>query len=352
MARRDLVRYNEEKLSVVIYLGYDCNLGCPYCYENGIARKQQLTMSNAAAIIKSINMLLSNHVKMLDLCFIGGEPLMYRDIYETIFDSIQKPENYSCQIVTNGTLLDREAIESLVRRGIWDLQITLDGDKESHDASRPYLENPGESSFADIMKNIHMIEAADPRFRVTVNCNLSEYTTDGVPGLLEALQSQNFRGDLVFSYVFQAGSTDFEGVLAKKGTVWRDCVLQAEKYGYHSPAFRRVGYVACPMYGDDYYIVGPDGYTYSCLNGIGRFPYKAGLFSNPFSSEFRYFRAKRIEANPTPMKICRYCEYLSICHGNCTYLNENNGFDCPKKSWERNEKEVLKEHIMSDSEIL
>jgi sulfatase maturation enzyme AslB (radical SAM superfamily) len=94
----------------ILYLTNQCNLRCPYCYEQqGVKRKKRIIT------YKEIDEYLDNLVKtepenVSTLCLMGGEPLLEIKKIKYIFDKCKKyketiNKNIAINIISNGTLL-------------------------------------------------------------------------------------------------------------------------------------------------------------------------------------------------------------------------------------------------------
>jgi len=338
---RDLYRYNSTGIEYVIHLTHACNLRCPYCYENGIDRSVALTRRLEEDISTYLEKSLAEELpERVHLTFIGGEPLLEPSALERIVRRVRT----SCPdpevlIVTNGTLVDGEFLDACVAVGVERFQITVDGDRTTHDNLRVTAD--GGQTFDLILHNIALIEARSPTFTVTVNCNLSPQDCESVPGLLAALAGIGFRGDLIFSWVFGGAFTGFESVLDKGDQAWRFTHQLVETHGFRHDPFYRAGYLACAMYARPTRIIGADGCLYSCFAGVGRPSYRIGLVSQSDSPLFEVMQALWLERDCFSPS-CVTCEFIAVCNGNCTFLNDMNGYTCPRVSLRRNELELLR----------
>ena len=101
----------------------------------------------------------SEKADQLALSFYGGEPLLE-------FELIKKCVSYILQrkgdkkilftMTTNGTLMTEDVIEFLVKYE-FNLMISLDGDKKSHDINRRF--KTGKGSFDIILENLSRLKA-------------------------------------------------------------------------------------------------------------------------------------------------------------------------------------------------
>lgn len=111
--------------------------------------------------------------------FTGGEPLLYKGMMELL--AYLKKRGMIAALVTNGTLLDRNA-EEMVRLGVDSVTISLDGPGPVHDAIRGVG-----GTFQKASDGIRALrgerEKAGKAFpKIKVNCVL---TPDSIPALLE-----------------------------------------------------------------------------------------------------------------------------------------------------------------------
>lgn len=151
-------RMSEHTLSLTIAPTSDCNFRCVYCYEKKSIRKKSMTLEVEDAIIDLIKSVKTT-ISSMNVAWYGGEPLLRFDVIERLSKriiQICKENNiqYFSSIVTNGYLLTPEIAKKLAEYQIKNIQVTLDGPKETHDKRR-ILAN-GEGSFEKIINNIAM----------------------------------------------------------------------------------------------------------------------------------------------------------------------------------------------------
>lgn len=147
-----------------------CNFRCWYCYES---HKAQTVMSDD--IIIKTNKFISNissKFKNIELSFFGGEPLLeFNKIVIPICEHLRsiaetKGISYSISFTTNGFLLTDDMINKLTNFNVSLLQITLDGNEESHNKVRISHTN---NSFRTIITNIHKLTKAKLPVLVRIN---------------------------------------------------------------------------------------------------------------------------------------------------------------------------------------
>lgn len=342
-ATRDCFRYNSNSASIVIHMGYNCNLDCSYCYQNLLPVKSHLKQPQLKSASDLIYQLSKSGTSNLDLCFIGGEPLLYTKSIEFILANLPANLSVHTQVVTNGTLLSNR-LKKTILDSIDEWFVTIDGEKTDHDYHRKFKFN-SEGSYDLILENLFTLPHNISQ-NIVINCNLTKRNQNSVNTFLKELRRKDFPGKVVFSEVFEPSGCHIDGILKKTDTLWSDCVLEAEKFGYVNPALVRSGRLSCPMFMPYYFIIGADGYLYSCLNGVGRSAFRLSkledyLFSDPVPHRVdAMLESKKLE------KICEQCEFLTLCDGNCEFNKWLAGrFDCPRLSIRRNERRLVQRHI-------
>lgn len=133
-------RMSEHTLSLTIAPTSDCNFRCVYCYEKKSIRKKSMTLEVEDAIIDLIKSVKTT-ISSMNVAWYGGEPLLRFDVIERLSKriiQICKENNiqYFSSIVTNGYLLTPEIAKKLAEYQIKNIQVTLDGPKETHDKRR------------------------------------------------------------------------------------------------------------------------------------------------------------------------------------------------------------------------
>ncbi len=133
--RREAISYyefngdlNEYPVLSEIAVTYRCNLNCEFCYV-GHKNYPELETSDLKKIIFKIY----NEANVPSVSFTGGEPLLRKDIIGLI-EYAHKIGLWT-NLITNGTLLERDVVKSLKKSGLNSAQVSLEGpDKGIHDA--------------------------------------------------------------------------------------------------------------------------------------------------------------------------------------------------------------------------
>jgi uncharacterized protein len=135
-----------------------CNLRCKYCYED---EQDNLKSINLDYSKECISLVLKNTTaKTIFIEFFGGEPLLdFSKIKEIIkhskIESLKFSKKVNFGLITNGILITKNVVEYFKQNNII-VEISIDGDKPSHDLTRKFSNNTG--SFEHIIKAIKLME--------------------------------------------------------------------------------------------------------------------------------------------------------------------------------------------------
>ena len=134
---KQLKKFDEKTLGLVIVPTTVCNFACPYCYEQSIAGEimSEKTINDLISFTKSFN-----RADKIELCWHGGEPLMAFDVIKKILDKLNDNhiEISKHSLVSNGYLLDKDKCLFFKKYKLNSVQITIDGLSETHNRSRAH----------------------------------------------------------------------------------------------------------------------------------------------------------------------------------------------------------------------
>lgn len=143
-------------VNLAIVVAYDCNLRCPYCFEQNISGNgwtgESFDTVTTRLAFEAMEQLNGEETQGKKIILYGGEPLMSR--YSGIVRSIvgeATSRGYRISAITNGHDLD--AFGDLIGpAGIRKVQISVDGGRDEHDRRRVLLNGYG--TYDKIMSNI------------------------------------------------------------------------------------------------------------------------------------------------------------------------------------------------------
>lgn len=313
---------DSELLSVLIAPTLSCNFRCPYCFErHGSGMMDEKTQD---AIIRFIEKSIQeHHHKQLFVYWFGGEPLLGIDIIDHMAQQLlslahKYGVSYTSAMSTNGYFLTPENMAILERAQVGRIQITLDGMKETNDATR-VLAN-GEGSFDVIISNLRRMKTP---IQIQIRSNLHKKNAEEftqLKQLIDSIAAENgvnmsAYGAHMAKYEFNNENVDdmvltmqeFSGVLKKNGIMGNSKANRA-RFAFCD---------AAKVYS---YCFDEKGNMYKCWNDIGT-PSRA--YDNVFSAmetgldlssvNATAFLARSFPDDPE----CLACKVLPLCMGGC-----------------------------------
>ncbi|MDD2867455.1 radical SAM protein [Neomegalonema sp.] len=328
--------HNEGRL-IELLLSEKCNLGCLYCLAG--ARPGQPHMSRETAFLAVDAAYAVDDERGLTFEYSGGEAFLRWELMQELTAYIRahperrgRPVNICVQ--TNGTLFTPERIEWL-RANHVTVGLSLDGDPESHNVSRPQV-NGGES-FSRVMRGVDMLQRAGVPFGALVVLNRANA---GDPRKLLDFLTQNGIGSVKVNPIAFLGDArqkwDAMGMEQAEIVAWfkeflallvrRDADLiesNAIDMTRHLVSKRRASRCLrghCGA-GEGFVAVGADGSLYPC----GRATQSPGLKLGNIRDARRIDDPGREnphvvairERRPQDYDDCRVCPYRAFCQAGC-----------------------------------
>lgn len=115
-------------LGVELEITKSCNLRCRHCFQK-YHPENEMSIGKVISIIDIVN---ANGI--FEVAIIGGEPMRHLSIVEILTACEERDLAYS--MVTNGTLIDRESIESFQKLNRLSVLVSLEGIEDIQDAIR------------------------------------------------------------------------------------------------------------------------------------------------------------------------------------------------------------------------
>jgi len=152
-------------MKVVLHLTTSCNLRCKYCYA---PHAKRATMSIETAR-KAIDLAVAEGRRSACVSYFGGEPLLKFEMIEELTRYAHEAGRRAgarmhFRLSTNGTLFDEEILSFCRDHNVL-FAISLDGDREAHDAQRVF--KGGKGSFDAVDGKLDMILRYNPYTVVT-----------------------------------------------------------------------------------------------------------------------------------------------------------------------------------------
>jgi uncharacterized protein len=295
---RGLYREPARKIySLTVLTTTHCNLGCSYCFQNlgqdtsGGTAPPRISYArlNSATIKKTLDFTRERMAEAgepgLQITLFGGEPLLNPRGCVELLEAAVPLGLRSADMISNGTLLNPATLNRLSGLGLRGIQITFDGDRADHDASR--TKRTGGGTFDTIVSNIReALEKTDLLFSFRVN--VTEQNTPGIDRLIDRLAERldTSRCGIYFKIVGDVGNgfhNDMSATdeLAKRFIDWN---RQAMARGFRMGRPREE--VPCPAcsFPDGRFgaVVNADGSLSSCWETAGKPEWRVGTVATGY----------------------------------------------------------------------
>jgi radical SAM protein with 4Fe4S-binding SPASM domain len=162
-----------EQHLVELLLTEKCNLACGYCLAGANPRMPTMTEEIGK---RSVDLAYRmGEAELLTFEFSGGEPFLQFGLMRRLVDYIQthpdrRGRTVSLTVQTNATQLDEERVKFLADHGM-SVGVSLDGDPESHNWSRPQVN--GKESFSKVIRGIDLLQRHNVGFGALIVLNRS-----------------------------------------------------------------------------------------------------------------------------------------------------------------------------------
>jgi uncharacterized protein len=344
------------ELNITVVLNLDCNFACIYCYEGDMKGSLYMTEETADRLTEFIKGRFPDHKKSLVVDFYGGEPLLSLALIKSISKRLKsfaksRGASYRFTLVTNGSLFKRKVAQELVRLGLTNVQITLDGPAKNHNKYRPFKSGAG--SFDTLIKNIQ--ETCD-LVKIGIGGNFNEKNYEEFFQLLDDLEWAGLTPDRILSIKFapivNRPKGDISPVDYKVGcmSLNEPWLIKAEAFlreeilrrGYNTP---KAGPIHCAVENTSCFVVNYDGVIYKCPGFIGKEDFEVGDLKSgvrDYSTLYRLGTWKNGD--------CTDCAYLPMCFGGCRYMTfirdgNINALDCKKDYFDASLETLVKQDI-------
>jgi len=321
----------------------NCQLDCPYCYEDGICRKSNMGKDVEECLYPWISEYLrTRKIKTLRLVWFGGEPLLRAKQIERMTPLManiaqQSSVALETQVVTNGVLLSKQLLEVLSTHNLQRLQITLDGPQLIHDGRR-FFKNSNRGTFTKIFRNIQMALAGGYIEKVDLRMNIDRANRLYIPELIDFIAEQNLQNQMKLSIGIITGTIPQEECGGANGYFRTFGFPEEEAISAYleiasvvkSAGFEIIDQLAfgpwCIARHPNAWMVGPKGEIYRCLSMVGREDGVMGYLPDVPSN-----KPNELETIKRMRECLRSdCPLVPICGGGCLFENHINGNICPR----------------------
>lgn len=324
-------------------VSYNCNFRCPYCYEGFISKSGTQWSKNTfdkelVDKVYSIFNKIENNRTLHDnsILLYGGEPLL-KENKEIVGYIIEKgiEKGYTFSTITNGYDLN-EYKEYLSPQKITQIQVTVDGWKEIHNARRKHKD--AVDTFDRIIDNIKIALDRDIYVSVRMNSDDSNlFSAEKLKSYFTELgfynsNKFNFTVALMVDYLQKDKDEIAENLhymsRRKFCNNWEvmDGQLHFEDWGIVnllSKAIRErralpINSIYCAAQSSSY-IFDPKGNIYSCWESLGK---QDSIVGNYVQDQILWtpFKDELQTRNISNQKRCYKCKYAFLCKGGCSSI--------------------------------
>lgn len=327
-------RFGNNGLTLIVAPTLRCNFGCEYCYVDLNANK--MTPEARLRLAKFFDRKLPEG-KPAEIVWTGGDPSLAMDVVEDVsrhfLESCErKNSSYLASLITNGYLLHDQMRERLRQSQVTNIQISIDGSREFHDASR-CLPN-GKPTYDRCMDNV---EATCDEFRIFLRINVDVKNRAAIPDLLDDLERRGLKERLYiyFAHVddVNANSSGYHDFCltapeyAKvEAALVRDAVTRGFKIG--GRVFTNPASTFCGANSSNYFVVDSKANLLKCYLDFGQADTEGIGHIDEDGQEIvtnRYNLIKWLGWDPFEIPECRDCKVLPMCMGGCSHNIMNSG---------------------------
>ena len=341
------LRQNPRLTYLFIELTNCCNLSCLHCGSscnpiNGTYIDTELLIDTLESVAEDFE---PNTVM---ICLTGGEPMLHKDFYRIVQKIVEL--GFFWGLTTNGTFINRQAVEKLKYLHLQSISISIDGLEVSHDKLR---NAPG--SFSKAIEAVSTLNAAGIPVQVTSVIHKKNFHE--LNELFDLMCDLHIHSWRVINIEPIGRSLHQNGFLLSYDEIRRLLdFIREKRYSKTTPMEVKYG---CSHYlsfdyehevRDNYFICGSgiyvgsilcNGDIYSCLDIERRAELIQGniakdRFSKVWYEKFREFRADRTQYS----KECGNCRERCFCSGDSTHtwdFANNRPMFCIKKGENHNE---------------
>lgn len=301
-----------------------CNLACTYCFQKDHPATGHMSgETEAAAQAYVLRRVDASGVGRLIVHFIGGEPVTRKDLLLRTAGTLsramaERGGTFAWELTTNGIDLTPDLVNALLGFGEGTVKLTLDGDRETHDAGRVY--RSGKGTFDRVFAALVSVARGCPGVKLRVGGNFLPGQEESYERLLARMEDAGLRGlleETLFKPVVDIGSAHGCSGCAAPQAEAQTLVQIGRSVQKRGLARRSAGWVdragLCEVHWTNSTVIDPMGRLYKCLDVAGRPEMAIG---DVWGGETR--ADPLTEARPWERHApCRTCAYLPVCGGGC-----------------------------------
>lgn len=350
----DTINAASRRLEVTAVLTLECNLACPYCFEDPFRGQVSMSPETADLLVERLTERMAHGLDIL-VDFYGGEALIRLELMRGIAGRLQEAAarygvGFTFNIFSNGVLLTRPTVESLLPLGLQAVRTTLDGPPEIHDRQRPFVS--GRGSFATILANLAAVHGIVP---LTIGGNYTRQNYHRFPELLDLMLEAGIDPGKIRNVAFTPVMPKADG--SGLGDHAATCACTAESWAIEANIFLRgeiirrgfptdrLGPGACMIEFEKDWVVAHDGGIYKCPVFMGDESMRVGSLAEGIS-DYRASHNLDIWKNDE----CLECAYLPLCFGGCRFFRKLNhgaidGVECRRPMLDASLERIVRQEL-------
>ena len=344
----EAARAAPNSLTLTIAPTMACNFACGYCFQGLAKPTKKMTREVQDAIIAFVK--AKKDLKSLSVVWYGGEPLMGKDSIFRLSDLLiahcdKHKIGYSAGIVSNAWFLDGEMAAQLYARRVKWVQVTIDGDRDTHDRMRP-LTSDGRT-FDRILDNIEQSLDATP-ISIQARVNVGQSNVDGAGAMLDGFHARRLaqRGNFhVYFAPIEASTPEsgsaFEEKLSRADFNRKVLALEgrARELGFAGIQTAPGGFSGlCVAASKGGYVVNGNGDVHKCWETAHDASKRTGSIFEPERLHESVNASLWEQWTPFDNATCSSCKILPMCGGFCAhrFIYASPGetaLPCPSWKW-------------------
>lgn len=312
---------DKKQYHLVINPTMNCNFKCWYCYESHEkgSKMSAETTDNVKRFIQKVVETMPD-LQDFHISWFGGEPLLYFDqVIDPIMEFSKKLFHeheilFSTGFTTNGFLINDKMIEKFHTYKIRNFQITLDGNKELHDAVR--FVNSKRGSYDDILQNIFKL--CRNGFNVSIRINYTKSNLKDLDKIIFDLYElePEFRKFILISFhkVWQETDLSLIGRVRELHRFFREKGFRTTFGDVDLPDNVRN---SCYADKKNHATINYNGEVFKCTARNFSSNSKEGVLNSDGTIDWNEKYYNRLDSK-FKNKPCLSCSILPICNGGCS----------------------------------
>lgn len=322
-------RNDNSHLMMTIAPTLSCNFACHYCFQ-GLDKPLTKMTKQVRETTKGYLLDQMEGRRSVSMVWYGGEPLMDQTTIFELSDVIIEKCNrdnirYSATMISNGYNMTPPVAEKLKKARVSTVQITIDGDAESHD-DRRHLTS-GRGTFDKIISNIKAV-AEKRLLRISIRVNIDGDNEDTAERLMQVLVENGLgvhNGISVYfapvEAVAEASGGGCESCMSKNTYAETEMKLMQKAFelGLNtSPKpMRFMG--LCTATKPNSYVIVPNGDLHKCWDTVMDPSRRVGSIFGSVRRNDTITETAWNTWTPFDNPVCASCKILPNCAGACAF---------------------------------